>query len=108
MAIEQVHSFLLALEEDETLAVRADDAYVAALRAVASSAGFEFSEDELRVALDTAATLPGSDLQAAELDQVVGGASTAITFWSGSASATSQPYTNSTRFGSFSRLGFSR
>ena len=73
-----------------------------------SEDGTALSEDELRVALDTAATLPGSDLQAAELDQVVGGASTAITFWSGSASATSQPYTNSTRFGSFSRLGFSR
>ncbi|MCP5156123.1 MAG: Nif11-like leader peptide family natural product precursor [Ectothiorhodospiraceae bacterium] len=102
MGIDEARKFLAALDGDEGLAVAADDAYVGALCRIAESAGFRFSEDDLRATLDGA----GADLDDAELEHVVGGASQAITFWSGSAGALSRP--GVTRFGSFSKVGFSR
>ena len=120
MAIENVQKFLQALDTNDDLAVRADDAYVAALHGVAAEAGFEFSEDELRTALDGAA----GDLSEGELDHVVGGAylsgataatvdvwptldgSNANTVFGGTSGAVTQP--SPLRFGSFSKSGFSR
>ena len=126
MAMEEVQKFLAALDQDEGLATRADDAFVEALHGVAAGAGYDFSEDDLRSALDGA----GSGLSDEELDGVAGGvlsvgvqrntlgglgtsmdAATGgfvadTVYGGGTSSLVSQP--GLTRFGSFSRNGFSR
>ena len=117
MAIEKALEFLSALDQDESLAVKADDAFVAALHQVAGGAGFEFSEDELRRALD------GEGLSDADLDQVAGGLSrlrigaisdtvyggvggVADTVYGGTSSLVNP--LGQIRFGSFSKTGFTR
>lgn len=117
MAIEDVQSFLLALEQDDSLARQADDAYVEALQSVASGAGFAFSEDDLRATLDGG----GADLTDAELDHVVAGVTAAatstnpaavpggsqfLTHWSGCGPDCVDPVTS--KVTSFSKSGFSR
>ncbi|MCB1739075.1 MAG: Nif11-like leader peptide family natural product precursor [Gammaproteobacteria bacterium] len=124
MAIQDVQKFLLALEQDESLAVQVDDAYVEALHGVASGAGFEFSEDELRAGLDAAA----GDLSDEELEHVMGGYTstslsrdalsaqlntapggfTADTVYGGGTSSHGLINPAPMRFSSFSKTGYSR
>ncbi|MCP5156122.1 MAG: Nif11-like leader peptide family natural product precursor [Ectothiorhodospiraceae bacterium] len=122
MSMEDVQRFLSALAQDEDLAVRADDAYVEALHRVASGAGYAFSEDDLRGALDaTAADLADSDLEgvvggfasmqfntatlSAGMNTAFGGL--ADTVYGGGTSSIVN-FGGLTRFSSFSKGGYSR
>ena len=109
MAMEDVRRFLAALDADDDLAVRA----VAGLKGVAEGAGYDFSADELRAALDGAA----GGLGDGELDRVVGGALhlTVDVGIPGSQSLTPGDYGHgdlgqpgTLRFASFSKTGFGR
>lgn len=78
MSIENAKQFLTDLVVDEALGSKADDALVDALYAIAREIGREFSEYDLRAAMDdsamtgTANDLENlSDLSDHEMDQVV-------------------------------------
>lgn len=71
MPIENAKRFLKDVQSDEALAEQADDAYVSALLAVASKAGYEVSDRDLRAALDAGAS---RELGDGDLEQVAGGA----------------------------------
>ena len=112
MSPDDVNEFLERLDQDEELAVSADDAFVEALHGVASAAGYSFSQDELRAGMDGAAGL--SDDQ---LDEVTGGSGTltgasmpslADTVFAGTTSANLLVQPSTLRFASFSKLGFRR
>ena len=121
MAMEKVMEFLSRLQSDDELATKADDAFVSGLHVVAGSAGYSFSEDELRAGMDAAAQrpLPQSledleELSDAELDNVVGAGSSFDTVFAGitdtvfAGSSLNTVDGVSLRFSSFSSLGYTR
>ncbi len=126
MAMDKVFEFLSRLQTDDELATKADDAFVSGLHVVAGSAGYGFSEDELRAGMDAAAQrpLPESledleELSDAELDNVVGAGSSFDTVFAGISSmgmTTDTVFAGSSvtvdgvslRFSSFSSLGYTR
>lgn len=78
MSIENANQFLTDLLLDETLGQKADDAFVDALYTVAREFGREFSEKELRAAMDESRMTGGAadlvdaaDLSDHEMDAVV-------------------------------------
>ena len=81
MSQEQANAFLDRLNDDEVLAEQADDAFVRALMSVASRAGYEISEDELREALDADAGRVSDE----ELGAIAGGVGSPPTVASGTA-----------------------
>ena len=121
MAMDKVFEFLSRLQSDDELATKADDAFVSGLHVVAGSAGYGFSEDELRAGMDAAAQrpLPESledleELSDAELDNVVGAGSSFDTVFAGitdtvfAGSSLNTVDGVSLRFSSFSSLGYTR